>query len=39
MMAATMISEICPRAVVAVEGESMDLASVPDFTYTPLMTM
>lgn len=34
--AATMITEISPRSVVAIEGETTDLASVPDFTYTAL---
>lgn len=38
-MAAMMTSEITPRAVVAIEGESNDLSNVPDFMYTPLMTM
>jgi bacterioferritin (cytochrome b1) len=36
MMAATMISEICPRSVVAIEGETSDLSGVPDFAFMPL---
>ncbi len=39
MAAAMMSSEIAPRSVVAIEGETNDLTSVPDFTYTPLMMM
>jgi len=36
MMAASMISEVSPRAIVGVTGDSMGLAGVPDFTYMPL---
>ncbi len=38
MAAATMTSELSPRSVVAITGETADLTSVPDFTFTALMT-
>lgn len=38
MNAAMMASQICPRSVVAITGETNDLSSVPDFSYMPLMT-
>ncbi len=34
--AAMMVSEICPRSVVAITGETTDLSTVPDFTFAPL---
>jgi hypothetical protein len=37
--AMTMINELSPRAVVAIEGESADLSTVSDFAYTPLAMM
>ena len=38
MAAATMISEITPRSVVAINGETTDLSSVTDFTYAAMTT-
>ena len=37
--AMTMITEVSPRPVVAIEGEAADLSTVPDFTYAPLAMM
>lgn len=38
MAAATMASELSPRSVVAITGETADLSSVPDFTFAALTT-
>ena len=38
MAAATMASELSPRSVVAITGETADLSSVPDFTFAALPT-
>ncbi|MFO0646758.1 MAG: ferritin-like domain-containing protein [Polyangiales bacterium] len=36
--ATTMVSEICPRSVVAIAGETTDLSTVPDLVFAPLGT-